>query len=159
MVRKQMPQPTDMEGRIVNLEKTVKKNRINSVTGANLYESTGGTVIEIPQLFVLGKITAHVVEGSSYTWKYTVVPVVVDGIRAVNTAGGSSFAYNLTELNNPVSGAGLHGNGIDNSAVGWPVGFTVQPCPVDTIVMLWPIQSIAGIRYIFSYANGVDGTC
>lgn len=148
-----------LEERVNALTKEVRRNRITSINGGEIREGSGGTGIDIPQAFVLGKITVADIQGSSYIWKYTVVPVVVDGIGDVNTAGSSSYAYNLTELNNPSDGTGVHGNGVDNSVAGWPAGYEIQPCPVDTIVMLWPIQSIAGIRYVFSYANGVDGTC
>jgi len=148
-----------LEARINDLQKQVLKNKITSINGGELREGSGGTGIDIPQTFVLGKITVATIQGSSYIWKYTVVPVVVDGIGDVNIAGQASYALNLTELNNPSDGTGVHGNGVDNSVAGWPAGYEIQPCPVNTIVMLWPIQSITGIRYVFSYANGVDGTC
>jgi hypothetical protein len=60
-------------------------------------------------------------------------------------------------------GEGLHGNGVDTTGSIANTSMTIQPIPVGTIVVIFPIlvKKMQGnvTEYYCQYENGVDGSC
>ena len=156
MVSQEMQQ---LMNRIDALEKLVKQNQITSAIGVNVRFDPGGVSLEVQPNFLIGKVHDATQNSTDYIWKYELLPVQVIGVRNNLEAGNYVYAYNIIELNNPAGGSGVHGNGVDTSADAWLVNYDIIPCPVGTLVMLWRTLLIPDVGYIFSYANGVDGTC
>lgn len=140
-----------------DIEKRISEMRITEVVGGNLTETTNGVILDIGNDALLARVVSSTRIGTTANkWKYAVRMVRLQAdLTTVDVSSANVDAYNLMEVNNPASGSGLHGNGVDNSAVDWPANMEIMPAPAGLIVEL---RKIAGLL-MFDHSNAVDGSC
>lgn len=108
------------------------------------------------------RITASATD-STNRWTYSFVEVVKKtagyGGWSTRTGGRTGTARNMFEDLN--DGTGIEGNGINVDGTDFPAGFTMQPVPAGTVVMVYRVlEASAGAQeFWFDFVNAVDGTC
>ena len=135
----------------------------------------GKQVIQQPETFYpvggpnktfFGRITGSNQVGATNRYEYTFTQVYKTSTWASDSTSGawelgsySASAYNLCEVMN--NSVGTQGNGIDVDGADFPAGFTLKPCPINSIVSIVSTPANAGSAYEawFSHVNAVDGTC
>lgn len=96
-------------------------------------------------------------------WTYNFLEVVKSsagyGGWTARTGGRTGTARNMFEDMN--DGVGIEGNGIDVDGTDFPAGFSIQPVPDGTVVMMYRVlEAATGTQeFWFDYVNAVDGTC
>lgn len=134
----------------------IQQVQISHVVGGHIKSTGSGRILQMDRLPDLAKITGSSRIGATANrWEYDITFVVISADGSITDSASTGTAYNVTEINNPADGTGLHGNGVDNSAADWPAGMEIMPAPTGFIVMVYPV----GGNWIFEHCNGVDGTC
>lgn len=106
------------------------------------------------------KITASTRSGSNYQWNYswqqqTLVSPGGYGNWTNGNLTGINNGYNSIENMN--GNSGTFGNGINSANL--PSGFSLQPCPVNCLIRMYPVIAGNTSTFWFSYENGIDGNC
>lgn len=134
----------------------IQQTQISQVVGGHIKSTGSGRILKMDKLPDLAKITGSTRIGATANrWEYDITFVVIAADGSVTDTTSTGTAYNVTEINNPSDGTGLHGNGVDNSAADWPTGMDIMPAPTGFIVMVYPV----GGNWVFEHCNGVDGSC
>jgi hypothetical protein len=109
-----------------------------------------------------GIIQSYTSLGSNQ-WSYSVKRTSKTATGYSNWSGtGTAFtAYNSMEYIN--DGSGVEGNGVDIDGTDFPTGFSIQPIPAGSPVLIHKLDILNGgepdEEYWFCVPNGIDGTC